>query len=89
VGGVDLYALEISNTAGQDTGKPQVKYVANIHGNEPSGRCEQPVAGGSKVEHTGTIGGIDPRAGGLVGACVQPHAQSGCSWVVAVRSREC
>ncbi|KAF5842639.1 hypothetical protein DUNSADRAFT_6109 [Dunaliella salina] len=37
-GGAELLALEISSTPGQRTSKPELKYVANIHGDEPSGR---------------------------------------------------
>uniref|UniRef100_A0A7S3QMS3 Peptidase M14 domain-containing protein n=1 Tax=Dunaliella tertiolecta TaxID=3047 RepID=A0A7S3QMS3_DUNTE len=37
-GGAELLALEISSTPGQRTSKPEFKYVANIHGDEPSGR---------------------------------------------------
>uniref|UniRef100_A0A061S7Q8 Carboxypeptidase D n=1 Tax=Tetraselmis sp. GSL018 TaxID=582737 RepID=A0A061S7Q8_9CHLO len=34
----NLWALEISNNPGTDEPKPYVKLVANMHGNEPSGR---------------------------------------------------
>jgi hypothetical protein len=36
--GLDLWALEISQTAGVRDAKPNVKYVANMHGDEPTGR---------------------------------------------------
>ncbi len=38
VGGFPLLALELSTKPGMDEPKPQVKYVGNIHGDEPSGR---------------------------------------------------
>lgn len=39
--GVDLLALHISSQPqlNGDVAKPQFKYVGNIHGDEPSGRC--------------------------------------------------
>lgn len=37
--GVDLWGLELSLTAGVEDAKPNVKYVANMHGDEPTGRC--------------------------------------------------
>ena len=36
--GRDLWTLEIAATPGFEQAKPQVKYVANMHGDEPSGR---------------------------------------------------
>ncbi|CAL8464154.1 g3689 [Coccomyxa elongata] len=38
VEGRDLWALEISNRPGLEQAKPSFKYVANMHGDEPSGR---------------------------------------------------
>ncbi len=34
-----LWALEISSKAGVREPKPNFKYVANMHGDEPTGRC--------------------------------------------------
>ncbi len=39
VEGRDLWALEISTRPGLEQAKPSFKYVANMHGDEPSGRC--------------------------------------------------
>ncbi len=39
VEGRDLWALEISSRPGLEQAKPSFKYVANMHGDEPSGRC--------------------------------------------------
>lgn len=36
--GTHMWALEISNNPGKGEGKPNFKYVANMHGDEPSGR---------------------------------------------------
>eukprot|EP00884_Botryococcus_braunii_P009660 jgi/Botrbrau1/18696/Bobra.0386s0022.1 len=36
--GLDLWALEISSMPGHLEAKPNVKYVANMHGDEPTGR---------------------------------------------------
>lgn len=33
-----IYALEISDRPGQDEAEPAVKYVGNVHGDEPTGR---------------------------------------------------
>ena len=38
VEGVDLWVLEIALNAGKEEAKPNFKYVANMHGNEISGR---------------------------------------------------
>jgi hypothetical protein len=38
VEGLPLLALEVSSQGGGDNGGPAIKYVANIHGDEPSGR---------------------------------------------------
>lgn len=40
VEGRTLWALEISNKAGLQEPKPSFKYVANMHGDEPSGRFD-------------------------------------------------
>jgi hypothetical protein len=48
VKGVPLWVLEISDKPGQHEPEPNVKYVANIHGDEASGRYILP-AGGHKV----------------------------------------
>ena len=37
--GRDLWALELSEKPGLAEAKPNAKYVANMHGDEPSGRC--------------------------------------------------
>jgi carboxypeptidase D len=34
----DIWVLELSDHPGVDEPKPQFKYVANMHGDEPSGR---------------------------------------------------
>lgn len=39
VHGRDLWVLEISTKPGLEEAKPRAKYVANMHGDEPSGRC--------------------------------------------------
>ena len=39
VHGRDLWALELSEKPGLAEAKPNAKYVANMHGDEPSGRC--------------------------------------------------
>lgn len=39
VNGRPLWVLEISGHPGHDDPKPHFKYVANMHGDEPSGRC--------------------------------------------------
>lgn len=36
--GRDLWALEIASSPGLEQAKPRAKYVANMHGDEPSGR---------------------------------------------------
>lgn len=38
VEGRSLWALEISSSPGVEEAKPSFKYVANMHGDEPSGR---------------------------------------------------
>ncbi len=38
--GRDLWALEIATNPGLEQAKPRAKYVANMHGDEPSGRYE-------------------------------------------------
>ncbi len=39
VHGRDLWVLEVSTKPGLEEAKPRVKYVANMHGDEPAGRC--------------------------------------------------
>ena len=36
--GRELWTMEIAATPGFEQAKPRVKYVANMHGDEPSGR---------------------------------------------------
>ena len=36
--GVELWALEVSSSPGKEEAKPSFKYVANMHGDEPTGR---------------------------------------------------
>jgi carboxypeptidase D len=36
--GSELWALEISSSPGKEEAKPNFKYVANMHGDEPAGR---------------------------------------------------
>ena len=36
--GAPLYALEISDHAGELEPEPYFRYIANMHGDEPSGR---------------------------------------------------
>ena len=36
--GRELWALEISSAPGKQQAKPNVRYVANLHGDEPVGR---------------------------------------------------
>ena len=36
--GEDLWALELSSAPGVDEPKPRFKYLANMHGDEPTGR---------------------------------------------------
>lgn len=38
VKGTDLWAMEVSNNPGVEEAKPKFKYVANMHGDEPTGR---------------------------------------------------
>lgn len=37
-GGRDFYGIEISDKPGVDESEPNVKYIANMHGDEISGR---------------------------------------------------
>ena len=37
--GRELWALEIAAAPGLEQAKPRAKYVANMHGDEPTGRC--------------------------------------------------
>ncbi len=43
VHGRDLWVLELSTKPGLIEAKPNAKYVANMHGDEPSGRCGRPL----------------------------------------------
>ena len=43
VQGVDLFAVEISDKPGADEPEPKFKYIANMHGDEPSGRMLLPM----------------------------------------------
>ena len=38
-GGTPIHVLEISNSPGKLEAKPNFKYVGNLHGDEPTGRC--------------------------------------------------
>ena len=40
--GRELWALEIAAAPGLEQAKPRAKYVANMHGDEPSGRYASP-----------------------------------------------
>ena len=42
-GGTDMWALEISDKPGADEAEPKFKYVANMHGDETSGRMLLPM----------------------------------------------
>ena len=46
--GVDLWGLEISHAPGKDEKRPNFKYIANMHGDEPSGRCVPRGGGGRR-----------------------------------------
>lgn len=35
----ELWALELSNNPGATEAKPNARYVANMHGDEPASRC--------------------------------------------------
>lgn len=39
VAGTDLWVLEVSDMPGQLEPEPSFKLVANMHGDEPAGRC--------------------------------------------------
>ncbi len=38
--GRELWALEIASSPGHEQAKPRAKYVANMHGDEPTGRYD-------------------------------------------------
>lgn len=39
VKGVEMWGLELSNRTALNEPRPHFKYIANMHGDEPSGRC--------------------------------------------------
>jgi len=41
--GMDIWALEISDKPGVQEAEPNFKYIANMHGDEPSGRMLLPM----------------------------------------------
>lgn len=61
--GRELWALEISNAPGTAEAEPNFKFVANMHGDEPSGRCahaagrERGCLQGLAKQQAGALGG--------------------------------
>ena len=60
--GTDMWALEISDKPGVDEPEPKFKYVANMHGDETSGRMLLPMF----AEWLCANNGKEPRATRLV-----------------------